>query len=71
MTVNCVPVSQSDSAWFTIESGIHQKCVLCVGTRLLSQVQTGCWKELLAQAWMECHLSISLWVSLILRSGFC
>jgi len=29
---------------------------VCVGTRLLPWAWTGCWKELLTQPWMACHL---------------
>jgi len=56
-TVSCVRASQSESAWFTTESGIRQGCVLAPPHQTLSpRAWTGCWKELLAQPWMQHHL---------------
>ena len=46
-SVSCVRASQSESSWFTIETGVRQGYVLAPDS--LPLVWTGCWKELLVQ----------------------
>jgi len=64
MSVGCVCASQSESAWFTIESGVHHVRVLAPDFFATTSVH---W--LLKRTWHG-HECIVIWSTLIFRYGF-